>query len=136
MPKNWSPDWLLSARSFVVISKALEVKALLIEMSTLPIHAPSIRTCETGFPPPSTTAIFVGWPISYPLASAAATDATRSASQDHHFLLKVNCPIGQQVSCSNILAAFAGDDLRMIERRNERNAADHIADQRWQNIAA
>ena len=27
----------------MVISKALEVKALLIEMSMLPIHAPSIR---------------------------------------------------------------------------------------------
>jgi hypothetical protein len=38
--------------------EAREVKALLIEMSMLPIHAPSIRTCATRFPPASTTAMF------------------------------------------------------------------------------
>src|SRR5690242_17254957 len=54
------------------MSKARDVKALLIEMSMLPIHAPSMRTCATRLPPPSTTAMFMGWPISAALRSAAA----------------------------------------------------------------
>jgi hypothetical protein len=33
IPKNWSLDWLFSPKSFVVMSKALEVNALLIEIS-------------------------------------------------------------------------------------------------------
>lgn len=41
IPKNWPPGWALSPRSFVAMSKARDVHALLIEMSTLPIHAPS-----------------------------------------------------------------------------------------------
>src|SRR5260370_30017313 len=37
----------------------------------LPIHALSIRTCATMFPPSSTTAMFMGWPISVAFFSAA-----------------------------------------------------------------
>src|ERR1700730_2980214 len=44
----------------------------------LPIQAPSIRTWLTRFPPASTTAMFIGWPISRALASAAVI--TRRAS--------------------------------------------------------
>src|SRR5690606_26191675 len=54
------------------MSNALEVKALLIEISILPIQAPSMRTWEIKFPPASTTAIFMGWPISSALRSAAS----------------------------------------------------------------
>src|SRR5712671_6324740 len=37
----------------------------------LPIHALSIRTCATMFPPSSATAMFMGWPISVAFFSAA-----------------------------------------------------------------
>src|SRR5437588_12068062 len=40
-------------------------------MSMLPIHALSIRTCTTMFPPSSGTAMFIGWPISLAFLSAA-----------------------------------------------------------------
>jgi hypothetical protein len=62
------------------MSKALEVNALLIEISMLPIHAPSMRTCETRFPPPSTTAMFIGCPISAAFPSAAAITRRASAN--------------------------------------------------------
>src|SRR5947209_2631158 len=78
MPKNWSPDWLNSASSLVEISKARAVHAFLIEISTLPIHARSMRTCATRLPPASTTAMFIGWPISSALRSPASI--TRRAS--------------------------------------------------------
>src|SRR5256885_306484 len=60
------------------MSKAREVKAFLIEMSTLPSQAPSILTCETRFPPASQTAMFIGCPIWAAFFSAAAM--TRRAS--------------------------------------------------------
>src|SRR5216683_6761081 len=50
MPKNCPPDCECWARSFVAISKARDVNALLIEMSMLPIQAPSMRTWETRLP--------------------------------------------------------------------------------------
>src|ERR1700730_15176977 len=78
MPKNCWPGWLFSASCAVSISKARAVNALLIEISMLPIQAPSIRTWLTRFPPASTTAMFIGWPISRALASAAVI--TRRAS--------------------------------------------------------
>src|ERR1700754_1272418 len=43
MPKNWSPGWLLWPSSSVEISNAFAVKALLMAMSMLPSHAPSMR---------------------------------------------------------------------------------------------
>src|SRR5580698_3315970 len=46
----------------------------------LPIHALSIRTCATIFPPSSATAMFMGWPISLAFASAALI--TRRASSN------------------------------------------------------
>src|SRR5205807_5272045 len=46
----------------------------------LPIHALSIRTCDTIFPPSSATAIFIGWPISLAFFSAALI--TRRASSN------------------------------------------------------
>ena len=67
-------------RSFVEMSKARDVHAFLIEMSTLPIHAPSMRTCETRFPPASATAMFIGCPISIAFRSAPAMTRRASAS--------------------------------------------------------
>src|SRR5690606_13883869 len=69
-----------SPSSLVVMSNAREVQALLIEMSTEPSHAPSMRTWATRLPPASTTATFMGWPISSALASAAAITRRASAS--------------------------------------------------------
>src|SRR2546426_892435 len=46
----------------------------------LPIHALSIRTCATMFPPSSATAMFMGWPISLAFFSAALI--TRRASSN------------------------------------------------------
>src|SRR5216683_1975838 len=46
----------------------------------LPIHALSIRTCATMFPPSSATAMFIGWPISLAFFSAALI--TRRASSN------------------------------------------------------
>src|SRR6266849_5007274 len=46
----------------------------------LPIHASSIRTCATIFPPSSATAMFMGWPISLAFFSAALI--TRRASSN------------------------------------------------------
>jgi len=57
-----------------------EVKALLIEMSTLPIQAPSMRTWETRLPPSSTTAMFMGCLISTAFCSAAAMTLRASSS--------------------------------------------------------
>src|SRR5579884_171596 len=54
------------------MSKAREVKALLMAMSMLPSHAPSMRSKASRFPPSSTTAMFIGWPISEAFFSAAA----------------------------------------------------------------
>jgi hypothetical protein len=71
IPKNWPPDWECSAKSLVAMSKARDVYALLIEISMLPIQAPSIRTCAMRFPPSSTTAMFMGCPISDAFFSAA-----------------------------------------------------------------
>jgi hypothetical protein len=62
------------------MSKARAVNALLIEMSMLPIGAPSIRMCATRLPPTSATAMLSGWPISFALASPAAI--TRRASSN------------------------------------------------------
>lgn len=42
------------------------VNALLIEMSMLPIQAPSMRAWATRFPPASTTATLLGDPICLP----------------------------------------------------------------------
>src|SRR5438552_2952295 len=42
-----------------------------MEISMLPIHALSIRTCATMFPPSSATAMFMSWPISVAFFSAA-----------------------------------------------------------------
>src|SRR6266446_5321699 len=42
-----------------------------METSMLPIHALSIRTCATMFPPSSATAMFMGWPSSVAFFSAA-----------------------------------------------------------------
>ena len=80
MPKNWPPLWECSARSLVAMSNARDVYALLIEMSMLPIHAPSIRACATRLPPASTTAMFIGWPISAALASPASMTRRACAS--------------------------------------------------------
>ena len=54
------------------MSKALAVNALLIAMSILPNHAPSIRMKALRFVPASTTAMFIGCPISFAFASPAA----------------------------------------------------------------
>src|SRR4051794_10219828 len=50
-------------------------------MSTLPSQASSIRTCATRLPPASTTAMFIGWPISVARASPAARTRLASASE-------------------------------------------------------
>src|SRR6185369_2483412 len=54
--------------------------ALLIETSTLPVQAPSIRTWETRLPSSSTTAMFIGWPSSCARRSPAAITLRASAS--------------------------------------------------------
>jgi hypothetical protein len=54
--------------------------ALLIEISILPSHAPSILMWLTKFPPASTTAMFIGCPISRAFFSAA--EMTRRASSN------------------------------------------------------
>src|SRR5260221_4705215 len=51
-----------------------------MEISMLPIHALSIRTCATMFPPSSATAMFRGLPISLAFFSAALI--TRRASSN------------------------------------------------------
>src|SRR6202790_2717786 len=53
------------------MSNARDVYAFFMETSMLPIHALSIRTCATMFPPSSATAMFMGWPISVAFFSAA-----------------------------------------------------------------
>src|ERR1700722_2533819 len=73
IPKNWSPGWLLRPSSSVEISKAFAVKALLMAMSMLPSHAPSMRAKAVRFAPASTTAIFIGWPISFAFMIPAPT---------------------------------------------------------------
>src|ERR1700688_2047774 len=80
MPKNCPPDCECWARSFVAISKARDVNALLIEMSMLPIQAPSMRRWETRLPPSSTTAMFIGCLISTAFVSAAAMIFRASSS--------------------------------------------------------
>src|SRR5882724_12930601 len=80
MPKNSPPDCECFANSFVSISNALDVYAFFMEISMLPIHALSIRTCATMFPPSSATAMFMGWPISLAFFSAALI--TRRASSN------------------------------------------------------
>src|SRR5258705_2379267 len=72
MPKNWLPGCELSPRSLVVMSKAREVQAFLMEMSMEPSQALSMRTWAMRLPPASATAIFMGWPISAAFFSAAA----------------------------------------------------------------
>src|SRR5215469_16610294 len=62
------------------MSKARAVKALLMATSMLPIQAPSIRTWASRLPPPSTTAMFIGWPISFALLSPAAITRLASSS--------------------------------------------------------
>src|SRR5436190_20652424 len=62
------------------MSNALDVHALLIEISILPTQALSMRTCATRLPPESTTAMFIGWPISSAFFSAAAIIRLASAS--------------------------------------------------------
>ena len=56
-----APGCAFSARSLVAGSNARAVNALLIEMSTLPIQAPSILTWAMRSPPASTTATFDGY---------------------------------------------------------------------------
>src|SRR5579863_6832921 len=46
------------------MSKARDVNALFMAMSMLPIQAPSMRSKATRFAPASTTAMFIGTPIS------------------------------------------------------------------------
>src|ERR1017187_2285519 len=83
IPKNCPPDWEWPARSLVAISKARDVKALLIEISILPIQAPSIRTCATRFPPPSTTAIFIGCVLqAHEITNALTSQATASRHEE------------------------------------------------------
>src|ERR1700744_6607906 len=80
MPKKCWPDCELSPLSLVVISPARAVQALLIEMFTDPIHAPSMRTWATRLPPSSATAMFMGWPISFAFFSAAAITRRAASS--------------------------------------------------------
>src|SRR5258708_14350802 len=80
MPKNCPPDCECWDRSLVAISKAADVNALLIEMSMLPMQAPSMRTWDTRLPPSSTTAMFIGCLISTAFCSAAAMIFRASSS--------------------------------------------------------
>src|SRR5215469_14331979 len=80
MPKNWPPDCECVARSLVVMSKARDVYAFFIEISMLPSHAPSMRTCATRLPPSSATAMFIGCLISAAFFSAAAMTLRASSS--------------------------------------------------------
>jgi hypothetical protein len=87
MPKNWSPGWLLRPSSRVEISEAFAVKALLMAMSMLPSHAPSMRTKAVRFAPTSTTAIFIAsryraWPAKDgPWAPAEVTRRRRHSQR-------------------------------------------------------
>jgi hypothetical protein len=72
------------------MSNARDVYAFLIEISMLPSHAPSIRTCETKFPPPSATAIFIGCLISAAFFSAAAITLRASLN-----VIIFQCPPGR-----------------------------------------
>src|SRR6185312_11294488 len=60
--------------------KAREVKALLIAMLIEPIQALSMRIWEIRLAPSSTTAMFIGWPISIAFFSAASIIRRASAS--------------------------------------------------------
>jgi hypothetical protein len=51
--------------------EAFAVKALLMAMSMLPSHAPSMRANAVRLAPASTTAIFIGWPICFAFAIPA-----------------------------------------------------------------
>jgi hypothetical protein len=55
----------------VLIVNEAEVKALSVEIAMLPSYASSIRENALRFLPASTTAMFMGWPISYAFCSAA-----------------------------------------------------------------
>src|SRR5450755_1362147 len=88
IPKNWLPGWLFSPRSFVVMSKARAVQALSMEMSMLPIQALSMRTCATRLPPKSTTAMFMGCPISRAFSSAASMTRLASVNVTISLLLR------------------------------------------------
>src|SRR2546423_6048033 len=90
MPKNGSPDWLNFASSPVAMSKARDVHAFFCAMSMLPSQAPSIRSNATRLPPPSTTATFIGWPISPAFFSAAAMIRRASLKVIIESLLLVN----------------------------------------------
>ena len=72
MPNPCCPICAKWERSSVDMSNVRAVQALLIAISTLPSHAPSIRTSATRPPPTSATAMLYGTPISIALRSPAA----------------------------------------------------------------
>src|SRR5258707_166538 len=84
------------------MSNARAVHALLMEMSMLPIQAPSMRTCAMRFPPASTTAMFIGCFCACASFSAAAMTRRASAS------VTIRAPPGQ------------------IDVRSTRNGDDHV----------
>src|SRR3954447_4988546 len=71
-------------------------------MSMLPSQALSMRTWATRLPPASTTAMFMGWPISSAFFSAAAMIRFASARVTIIVLLKASferVEIGGDVCC-------------------------------------
>src|SRR6202044_1503659 len=59
----------------------------------LPIHALSMRTCATMFPPSSATAMFMGWPISLAFFSAALIMRRASSNFTAVMVLLLLCVI-------------------------------------------
>src|SRR6266853_5759550 len=88
----------------------------------LPIHALSIRTCATMFPPSSATAMFMGWPISVAFFSAALI--TRRASSN--FTAVMGSPLGRFSGYR--LPAFAAAP-HYVTQANSRTAMQEVDDQ-------
>src|SRR5436190_23717148 len=73
MPKSGWFGWQRGARSLVDMSNARAVYALFWAMSIDPNQAPSMRANAVRLLPSSTTAMFIGTPISSAFLRAAST---------------------------------------------------------------
>ena len=68
------------------MSNAREVNALLMAISMLPIQAPSIRSKATRFAPASTTAMFIGTPISFAFSRPARMTFRAASKRNAQYL--------------------------------------------------
>src|SRR5919198_2795400 len=80
MPKSGWFGWHSGARSLVDMSNDRAVYALFWAMSIDPSQAPSMRAKAVRLLPSSTTAMFIGTPISSALARAPSTTSCAALS--------------------------------------------------------